>query len=110
MRRLAGLGEPPHGWCRRKKMRTYLKNQKPRARRLPTIDLYDGEYFVDARLGEFRQVNNPHRRIAFDLPEEQADLVAFGKLYCSDCGQEIFVKLHGDERPPYCPDCGAKLG
>ena len=91
-------------------MRTYLKNQKPGARRLPTIDLYDGEYFVDARLGEFRQVNNPHRRIAFDQPEEQAHLIAFGNIYCTDCGQEICAKLQGDERPLCCPVCGEKLG
>ncbi len=30
------------------------------ARRLPTVTIDDEEYFIDDRLGELRNVNNPH--------------------------------------------------
>ncbi len=87
-------------------MKAYQKNQKSGPRRLPTIALHDGEYFVDRRLGEFRRVDNPHQRIDFDSPEGEAHRNTFEFIYCLDCGQELCMKLQTDGRPVCCPACG----
>lgn len=54
--------------------------------RLPTVTIGDEEYFVDDRLGELRNVNNPH------------DVRVFT---CRDCGQKGICSYVND---PYNTD------
>lgn len=86
-------------------MKTKQKSQQSGPRRLPTIQLQGVEYFVDERLGEFRQVDNPHQRIDFDTCEGWEYRGTFKIVSCPGCRQEVCIsRLPGDERP--CPTCG----
>lgn len=45
-------------------------------RRLPVVCLGGVDYFVDRRLSEFREANNPHRRVDFGSMRGKAMLNA----------------------------------
>lgn len=46
-------------------------------RQLPIVKIEDKEYFVDERLQEYRQTDNPHNRIAFgELGDRKPILVS----------------------------------
>jgi len=58
------LGEPP----RRRQGRPEgicMEEERTCPRMLPIIECDGRSWFVDERLGEFRDIWNPHRRVAF---------------------------------------------
>lgn len=80
---------------------------------LPKVQIGDKTYYDDAKLREYRNVDNPHDKIDYD-----------NTVICPDCGK-ILTELHfkdeghynianksetdGTERFFTCPECNAEI-
>ena len=76
---------------------------------LATVHVRDKEYFVDLRLGQFREVQNPHEYIDFDTPEGEGLLKYVPLAECQHCGfRAIISSAHTDDEL-HCMKCYSKV-
>jgi len=60
-------------------------------RQLPIMQIGDTSYFVDERLKEFRNINNPHDRL--DLAQAVAKGLGVDAGFCESCGCVIVLNI-----------------
>ena len=67
---------------------------------LPVVQYGRARYFADLQLGQFRDIENPHRFVDFDSEEGRLMCRRIGVAWCGECGmgvsqfmQEIKEKL-----------------
>ena len=74
--------------------------------RLVTLILPDRQYFIDLRLGQFRDTQNPGRFVAFDS-QEGLQLCQIGNVVsCRHCRTHVIVSRWLREGPMRCMHCG----
>lgn len=74
---------------------------------LATVHIRDKEYLVDLRLGQFREVENPHAFIDFDTPEGDALLEYVPLAECQHCGFRAIITSTEDELS--CMKCHGRV-
>ena len=82
------------------------------SRRLTTVRLEDGEYFIDNRLDEFRTVTPPIRPIEFIRFESTKGLRILDECVwqdCGRCGRMMAVARQSTESVTWCCDCGEQM-
>jgi hypothetical protein len=74
---------------------------------LPIVRVRDKEFFVDLRLGQFREVHDPHAFIDFDTPEGD-DLLEYVPLAeCQHCGFKAIITNTDDDLS--CMKCRGRV-
>ena len=76
----------------------------PRA--LPTIRIEDAEYFVDLRVGEFRDINLPWQNIRFDSERGRQFCSKHFIVACPRCNRYNQAPKARPDSPIICVDCG----
>ena len=76
----------------------------PRA--LPTIRIEDAEYFVDLRVGEFRDINLPWQNIRFDSERGRQFCSKHFIVACPRCNRYNQAPKAKPDSPIICDDCG----
>ena len=74
---------------------------------LLTVHIRDKEYFVDLKLGQFREVQNPHEYIDFDTPEGDVLLEFLPLVECHDCGFRAIITSNNQELS--CMKCKGRV-
>jgi DNA-directed RNA polymerase subunit RPC12/RpoP len=76
---------------------------------LPIVRIRDKEYFVDLRLGQFREVHDPHSFIDFFTPEGDAVLEYVPLVECQHCGFRAIISSAYKDEELYCMKCRSKV-
>ena len=73
---------------------------------LPIVHWSGADYFVDGRLRQFRQVDNPHNFIDFgtEIGEQMCDECHV--MRCPDCEQDEMMYIDDDGKSWECSRCG----
>ena len=90
------------------KRQTTLQHHDPRPGMLPMAIVEGTAYFVDQRLEELREVENPAISIAFDSPRGCRLRRAAGIFECPDCGT-LNVAGAPAGGATACQGCGQRL-
>ena len=56
-----------------------MENERSAPRMLPIMEYNGQSWFMDERLGQFREVWNPHHYVDFDTEEGRRMLAAWGR-------------------------------
>jgi len=80
---------------------------KMAAKVLPIVRIQDKEYFVDLRLGQFREVQNPYEYINFDTSEGKVLLEYVPLVECQHCGFRAVVSKTNEELS--CMKCRGRV-
>ena len=85
-----------------------IKGKIQRPHQFPGVNVHDVNYFIDVRLNQFRQVDNPHNFIDFDTEKGQRMYSKCTIMECPACGiDELF---HEDEAGNMvCSRCGCAI-
>ena len=91
--RLARKNEPPsERYSEVIKMRTNTCN-KTGPRILPIAQLGKIQYFVDLRLRQFRDVNNPHNYVDFNSEQGRQMCEHTGVVECKACRMSVMMSM-----------------
>ena len=76
---------------------------------LPTVHILEHCYFVDLRLHQFRNVENPHDSIDFASSEGKRMCMQSGVITCPRCGTSTIVPTMLLHAPLHCVSCGSPI-
>jgi len=76
---------------------------------LPVLWLAGKRYWIDLRLGEFRNVEPPLECIGFDSAEGRRLCRLANVVRCSRCGTSVIVPGHLASRELWCVRCLAEV-
>ena len=74
-------------------------------RMLPIIRYGNTQYFADLRLGQFRDIQNPHNYIDFDSEQGQFMCRQTGVLWCRQCRLSVIVSRAFENERLRCMQC-----
>ena len=74
-------------------------------RMLPVVRYGTTEYFTDLRLGQFRDIRNPHNYIDFDSEQGQLMCRQTGVLWCRQCRMSVIVSRAFENERLRCMQC-----
>jgi len=77
---------------------------------LPYVQCGDHRYFVDLKLHQFRNTENPRESIDFDSDEGRRMCMWSGVITCPRCGISTIVLMILLLTPLHCVSCGASIG
>jgi hypothetical protein len=80
-------------------------NEQPGVRCLPIATLPTGRYFVDLRLGEFRQVEIPFSVVRFGSDAGQDMCRRANVVSCPSCGTHVIAPGTTRQGEFYCVRC-----
>jgi hypothetical protein len=74
-------------------------------RMLPIVHYGTTGYFADLRLGQFRNVQNPHDLVDFDSDQGQLMCKQTGVIWCPECRLSVIVSKAFEQEPLRCMQC-----
>ena len=91
-----------------KQQQTTRQHHEPLPGMLPMVIVEGTAYFVDERLQELREVENPAISVPFDSPHGCRLRRSAGLVSCPDCGTMNIAHAPNADRFP-CQACGQRL-
>ena len=82
---------------------------KPGPHQLQIVRLHDVDYFVDIRMNQFREVENPHNFIDFDTEIGQQMWSECNIAECPNCGVDDAIWGHESGNKKVCSLCGCSF-
>ncbi|MBN2269964.1 MAG: hypothetical protein JXN61_05075 [Sedimentisphaerales bacterium] len=79
-------------------------------RMLPIVHYGRTAYFADLRLGQFRDIENPHNFIDFDTDQGRLMCKQVGVILCPECRMSVIVSKAFEQERLRCMQCQNILG
>jgi hypothetical protein len=76
---------------------------------LPVVYFRTRRYFVDLRLRQFREMENPHHSVEFDSNEGRQICRQSGVITCRACRMSVIVPTAGQDEELRCMNCFARI-
>lgn len=76
---------------------------------LPVVHYGSKWYFADLRLGQFREIKNPHNYIDFDCKQGLTMCRQAGIVRCSECRMSVVVPTAFEDEKLRCMRCFSSI-
>jgi len=72
---------------------------------LPIVQYGQERYFADLLLGQFRDIDDPHRFVDFDSEQGRLMCQQTGVVWCNECGMAVIISKAFEQQTLRCMQC-----